>query len=39
MGKIDGQFVVILDLNRVLSVEEVAVIASVANSAAAASSV
>jgi len=34
MGKIDGKFVVILDLNRVLSVEEVAVIASVANSAA-----
>jgi purine-binding chemotaxis protein CheW len=33
MGKIDGKFVVILDLNRVLSVEEVAVIASVANSA------
>ena len=33
MGKIDGKFVVILDLNRVLSVEEVAVVASVANSA------
>ena len=36
MGKIEGRFVVILDLNRVLSVEEVAVIANVANSAAAA---
>jgi purine-binding chemotaxis protein CheW len=35
MGKIDGKFVVILDLNRVLSVEEVAVIAGVANSATA----
>jgi purine-binding chemotaxis protein CheW len=34
MGKIDGKFVVILDLNRVLSVEEVAVVASVANSPA-----
>ncbi|MBS1162087.1 MAG: chemotaxis protein CheW [Proteobacteria bacterium] len=33
MGKIDGKFVVILDLNRVLSVEEVAVIASVTKSA------
>ena len=39
MGKIDGKFVVILDLNRVLSVEEVAVIASVANSATAVVSV
>lgn len=39
MGKINGKFVVILDLNRVLSVEEVAVIASVANSAAAVSGV
>ena len=39
MGKIDGKFVVILDLNRVLSVEEVAVIASVANPTAAASSI
>jgi purine-binding chemotaxis protein CheW len=29
MGRIDGKFVVILDLNRVLSVEEVAVIAHV----------
>jgi purine-binding chemotaxis protein CheW len=38
MGKIDGKFVVILDLNRVLSEEEVAVIARVANSTAAASS-
>ena len=33
MGKIDGKFVVILDLNRVLSVEEVAVVARVVNSA------
>jgi len=33
MGKINGKFVVILDLNRVLSVEEVAVVAHVANSA------
>ena len=33
MGKIDGKFVVILNLNRVLSVEEVAVIARVATSA------
>ena len=39
MGRIDGKFVVILDLNRVLSVEEVAVIASVANSAGAIASV
>jgi len=39
MGRIAGKFVVILDLNRVLSVEEVAVIASVANSAAAVVSV
>ncbi|MBR0565154.1 chemotaxis protein CheW [Azoarcus sp. L1K30] len=39
MGKIDGKFVIILDLNRVLSVEEVGVIANVANSAAAVSSV
>lgn len=34
MGKINGKFVVILDLNRVLSVEEVAVVANVAHSAA-----
>lgn len=34
MGKIDGKFVVILDLNRVLSVEEVAVVANVANATA-----
>ena len=39
MGKINGKFVVILDLNRVLSVEEVAVIASVAKSATAISSI
>ena len=39
MGKIDGKFVVILDLNRVLSVEEVAVVASVAKSANAVSNV
>ena len=39
MGKIDGKFVVILDLNRVLSVEEVAVIAGVANASAAVVSV
>ncbi|MDO9596363.1 MAG: chemotaxis protein CheW [Azoarcus sp.] len=39
MGKIDGKFVVILNLNRVLSVEEVAVIAGVANSATAVSSI
>ncbi len=38
MGKINGKFVVILDLNRVLSVEEVAVIAKVANAATAVSS-
>ena len=34
MGKINGKFVVILDLNRVLSVEEVAVVASVTHQAA-----
>lgn len=39
MGKINGKFVVILDLNRVLSVEEVAVVANVANSAASFSNV
>lgn len=39
MGKIEGRFVVILDLNRVLSVEEVAVIANVANSAAVTASI
>lgn len=37
MGKINGKFVVILDLNRVLSVEEVAVVTRVANTAAAVS--
>ena len=35
MGKINGKFVVILDLNRVLSVEEVAVLANVAGTTAA----
>ncbi|MFZ2269906.1 MAG: chemotaxis protein CheW [Azonexus sp.] len=34
MGKINGKFVVILDLNRVLSVEEVAVVAHVAQAPA-----
>jgi len=34
MGKINGKFVVILDLNRVLSVEEVAIVANVAYAAA-----
>ena len=34
MGKIDGKFVVILDLNRVLSVEEVAIVTNVAHAAA-----
>ena len=29
MGKIDGKFVIVLDLNRVLSVDEVAVVANV----------
>lgn len=29
MGKIEGKFVIVLDLNRVLSVEEVAVVASI----------
>ena len=31
MGKIEGKFVIVLDLNRVLSVDEVAVIANVGN--------
>ncbi|MBS1161632.1 MAG: chemotaxis protein CheW [Proteobacteria bacterium] len=38
MGKINGKFVVILDLNRVLSVEEVAVVANIGQSATLATS-
>jgi purine-binding chemotaxis protein CheW len=34
MGKINGKFVVILDLNRVLSVEEIVVVASMGKTAA-----
>ncbi|MDY0050269.1 MAG: chemotaxis protein CheW, partial [Halothiobacillaceae bacterium] len=36
MGKIDGQFVIILDVNRVLSVEEMSQVAQLGESAPAA---
>jgi len=36
MGKVDGKFVVILDVNRVLSVDEVAVMANMARQESAA---
>ena len=35
MGKIEGKFVIVLDLNRVLSVDEVAVVAAMSRSDAA----